>query len=59
MNKNEMIQMERMIVRTYDFSAEQHFRLEESQDYDTIVKLAHEDKWASVEVKIAENDYFS
>lgn len=58
MSKPVMLHLERMIINTFSLNNEQRIAFLGSDDYLPIILLAHEDKWASLEVKMNDNDYF-
>lgn len=58
LSKPVMLHLEREVVNTFSFTNEQRIAFLGSDDYLTIILLAHENNWASVEVKMNENNYF-
>lgn len=58
MDKSDAALAYMKVKTTFDLSAKQRDALDASPDLQVILQLAHENKWASVEVLMNKNDYF-
>lgn len=58
MNKYQLADAYAAVTKNFSLRAAQRDNLDRSDDYLRIMQLAHEDKWASVEVLMEKNNYF-
>ena len=58
MNKMQVEKAEQNINSTFGFNPAQYNRFIVSPRYLEMIQLAHENNWATLEVKMSDNDYF-
>ena len=59
MNKHQLSAAYAKVTKDFGLRAAQRDGLDRSDDYLEILQLAHDGKWASVEVLLQKNDYFN
>ena len=59
MNKYQLSEAYAKVTKEFSLRADQRDALDRSDDYLQIMQLAHDGKWASVEVLLQKNNYFN
>lgn len=59
MNKYQLSEAYAKVTKEFKLRADQRDGLDRSDDYLAIMQAAHDNRWATVEVLLAKNNYFN